>query len=1144
MIRQKKSKLIKYLFAILAFSCVILLNKFDVQAEELTVNLHTYREDIDEKDGLETGELDTEVGTLEIRMLYSNNKSNHTFKGFGAKDAAGEFVKKEDGSVLLAKRENNKVTINYDEWKDYFIDGTLDLYCYFEENYFIYLTIYKPGTENTTKEIYTSSTNMVYDKYKMYIPGSYELGRAGACDGKEIVSWTCDGVTYPVGTRIEESTHPDFKGKEFIGNWSDIIITLVLGDGASFSKDGFTTTIKISDYAGDTVTFPGRSAVQKDGYLLLGWSSINNQTTTISKTFFQGDTVDSFEVPKSTFGISQNYYAIWGRSTKVKVYNLEGDSTPLYEGECFESYEVIRANKPDASGITTPPYKVAFKVETTPSNGDDHTEFAGFAAKGNGLESGIINPDSRNKYLEITPSSYSSYIVDGTLNFYAKYDDKLHFIKKYNEPAGSSIYTNVDTYLASNEYLDVRVPNGVKPNGYKLLGWDDGGITDTSEAYIDSFYISISSASNPYKGMNEVTFTAHWEPITITLDSGMETFPEGYSNSYKYDEINGTTFAVPPKDVMHKDGYSFNGWSKTSASATSPDFDANTTEINKLAMGSSDITIYAVWVERADFKFYNDGTLSRTVPVNKDAAYGRTSVSYDSYSLPTKSGHDFIGWQVTGNSKTSEVLDAYKSFTYSEFEEYIEDNTVTVNAVFKKKLKVVYNYNQPANSTPVNSNSEITVSLDQAGLTLPRPASNVNGFKFTGWMCDYDSSKHVAGDSLRYNKDSYYDAPNDTITFYGQWEAYKLTLDIGDAVLSDGYYSEYSYDPARPNADVIIPGYKNISKEGYYLKGWTSIENSTDVRFDSNNGGVSVSYAYANFKTSDVTLYPIWDQSIKVTYSYGDSETVRYYIPVESDYLDTEIFSLSGSTFKCYEDSSHNTYSTNSTIQYVSSQTKNMEFVLSPVFLQNLIVYVYKDLERTDTAQFIIPFNQSPTDISNAFTRTNYSLVGWSFDGTNLDTNFNGNVYYDIFTEKYGYSVYLYAMWEHDIVITYHGETTNTETYVAGLHDAKLYLSNPSDALTGWTTGSDGTGTFYPVGVALEYSQFVNKTPDLYPVYKTENEGSQANPSLDGFGRIRITNRVCSFTNVETFTVDSDPTVYTTKKFSVPYTGYFTFTRK
>ena len=390
--------------------------------------------------------------------------------------------------------------------------------------------------------------------------------------------------------------------------------------------------------------------------------------------------------------------------------------------------------------------------------------------------------------------------------------------KVYYASCGGSDINTTKTVYCGSEYGVLSVPTRT---GYSFDGWytlPDGGDLITSQTIVEATY--------------DHTLYAHWSIYkpTITFQAnGGRVIENGYKVPVmKVIKTYGDYYGALP--VATRPGYTFDGWSTSSAGAT------RVTESTIVNVTVSD-TLYARWI-------------GNTYAVNFDANGGDVSqnssiftygIEYGTLPTPVWNGYSFTGWytEVTGGSKVtaSNIVDILGTQTlYARWEED------TVNVTYNGNGGTMY-----INETTVSSTTRTLHYKGTYGNTsgvLPAPSRA--GYLFTGWFTDAEGGNEITlGTEVNITEKQ---------TLYAHWILKGIPV----------FFDENGGNPIGDTMEVNYGGtfgpLPTPTRANYSFLGWFRGETGNSQV----NEGTSVTTSY------EITLYAHWaPTSLVVTLDSG-----------------------------------------------------------------------------------------------------------------------------------------------------------------------------------------------------------------------------------------------------------------------------------
>ena len=398
------------------------------------------------------------------------------------------------------------------------------------------------------------------------------------------------------------------------------------------------------------------------------------------------------------------------------------------------------------------------------------------------------------------------------------------------------------------------------------------------------------------------------------------------------------------------------------------------------------------------------------------------------------------------------------------------------------KHTVTYDKNVPANSkkTDVKNMPGNQTKIYDQNLTLQSNVPTRIGYTFVKWTTNKDGTgtAYQPGSQYSYNRDS----DGGTVTLYAVWTPWKYTVRYDKNVPANSSSQTVSNMPAdqtkTEEVNLTLSSNKP-SRNGYIFNGWQAQINGKAVDYQP---GATLSYD-PDVKGSVITLKAKWT-AWKHTIHYDKN------VPASS-----------------------------------SSQT-------------------VANMPEDDTKTF---------DITKTISSTKPSRNGYIFNGWNTQKDGKGTAYASGAAYKHdqnGGTVTLYAQWTpwvHTVHYDANGGDQNSvpndqkKTYGQSMNVATKVPTRNEYKFLGWTTGKDGSGTFYNPGDAYYHDQN-GQTVTLYAkwiqLYTVKYDGNQ--PAIKG---VTVTGSVANQTqgqdesvNLRTNNFKNDSGVY--KDWSVGKDAY------
>ena len=890
----------------------------------------------------------------------------------------------------------------------------------------------------------------------------------------------------------------------------------------NYSQVYFPTREK---YANNNIYINSATPVKK-GCKFLGW---NTKEDGSGKIYQPGDLYDV-----NQDGGNTTLYAQWEKAKYTATVKLNGGS---YNGSTkdftISKYpgEEISIGAPTRSKHNFAGYKLTMDN----NDGDAPTSVTQSAS---GFK-GIMQMGNFTLNAQWTPWKHT---VRYDAN--AKNDTSVKGI-----PASQSKTANVDITLSSD------VPTR---NGYTFLGWN------TQADGKGTAYAAGATYTHDQDG-GTVTLYAQWTPWKHVLHYNKNVPTSSTSQTVSNMPVDQTkTFGqlmTISNLVPTRKGYTFAGW-YTQSNGTGTKYNPGSNYAADQNGGT--VNLYAKWTPWT-YKIKYDKNVSSSsssqavnnMPEDQSKTQEINVILSD--NKPTRNGYIFNGWQVNG---TGMIYQPGATFSQDG-----DSNgaTITLKAKWTPwKHTVHFDKNVPASSksqTVSNIPSDVTKTFDQK-LTLNSTKPTRKGYSFKEWNTKADGSgtSYAAGGT--YDQDH----NGGTVTLYAIWTAWTHTVTYNKNVPSNA--------PSNTTAVTNLPGNqtktyeKNLtlsttkpSRTGYNFVEWNT---QADGKGTSYKSGSVYSYD-RDSNGGTVTLYAIWTPW---------KHTVTYNKNVPASSKSQTVNSLPGNQTKIYDQTLTLSNNTPTRTGYVFKEW-NTQADGKGTSYQKGASYTYNRTSDGGTVTLYAIWtpwkhtvhynanggdqNSVPTDQTKTFdqamilsdkkpTRHGYNFVRWNTkaDGTGTSYEVKGNYNHD----QNGGTVTLYAIWTpwvHTVHYDANGGDQNSvpndqkKTYGQSMNVATKVPTRNEYKFLGWTTGKDGSGTFYNPGDAYYHDQN-GQTVTLYAkwvqLYTVKYDGNQ--PAIKG---VTVTGSVANQTqgqdesvNLRTNNFKNDSGVY--KDWSVGKDAY------
>lgn len=847
----------------------------------------------------------------------------------------------------------------------------------------------------------------------------------------------------------------------------------------NYSQVYFPTREK---YANNNIYINSATPVKK-GCKFLGWSTSANGNV----VYQPGDLYDV-----NQDGGNVTLYAKWEKAKYTATVKLNGGS---YNGSTndftISKYpgEEISIGAPTRSKHNFTGYKLTMDN----NDGDAPTSVTQSAS---GFK-GIMQMGNFTLNAQWTPWKHT---VRYDAN--AKNDTSVKGI-----PASQSKTANVDIKLSSD------VPTR---NGYTFLGWN------TQADGKGTAYAAGAIYKNDQNG-GTVTLYAQWTPWKHVLHYNKNVPTSSTSQTVSNMPVDQTkTFGqlmTISNLVPTRKGYTFAGW-YTQSNGIGTKYDPGSNYAADQNGGT--VNLYAKWTPWTYNIKYDQNvksTSSSKTVTDMPAAQTKTQeidVTLSSMT-PKRNGYIFAGWSTSANGSVE-----YKPG--SRFTKDLDSNgaSITLYAVWTPwKHTIHYNSNIPTNAptgttTVSNMPGDQTKTFDEK-LMISSNKPTRKGYNFAGW------STSANGDVV-YQPGAEYknDQNGGTVTLYAKWTTWTHTVTYDKNVPANSKKTDVKNMPGNQTKiyDENLTLQSNVpTRIGYTFVKWTTNKDGTGTAYQPGS-------QYSYNRDSDggtVTLYAVWTPW-KYTVRYdknvpanSSSQTVSN---MPADQTKTEEVNLTLSSNK----PSRNGYIFNGWQAQINGKAVDYQpgatLSYDPDVKGSVITLKAKWTAWKHTVHYNAnggDQNSVPTDQTKTFdqamilsdkkpTRHGYNFVRWNTkaDGTGTSYEVKGNYNHD----QNGGTVTLYAIWTpwvHTVHYDANGGDQNSvpndqkKTYGQSMNVATKVPTRNEYKFLGWTTGKDGSGTFYNPGDAYYHDQN-GQTVTLYAkwiqLYTVKYDGNQ--PAIKG----------------------------------------------
>ena len=913
--------------------------------------------------------------------------------------------------------------------------------------------------------------------------GSCDVYVNGTCVGDDITDfWT----QYPAGTKWEIRDIKTASGKKYRGitpglsgtiGSSTASVVLQYTSGSTLSIDpnggtykgssGVTTVNNLSPGATITVDSPTRPGYKFGGYEKsnesyqsyasnTGWTTSHGENVGTYSRSYDGS-ITYNEAPDGGYYRTNH---VW-RGIDSATDNYNCISFPTYTAQAGHTYkisgEVWISERPSGGSFALNFYHgdssndwkhcmwgisegwtgkwVKFSIERTFDTTTNDARFEIWTSNLKGLTGNI---SFWLQGLKITDETTGN---DVSMTKIAMGDSDIKLTARWIPLHSTLSYDAQGGSLGSVKSTD-------NPNNYKIV---DNGAYFIQSGLNTSRYLH--QRTNGQLNLDNATDVLTWNGYSSDSKQTLWTF-ERYKNTpyyYIINNFNGKAMNLSGDGPDDLSGKPIELWKQYDANnEDNSDFlwyfkdtgDGYVNIYNKMTNKALDITNG----EDADGvvlqQYAPNGTASQKFKlVNYSQVYFPTREKYANNNIyinsatPVKKGCKFLGWSTSANGNV-----VYQPGDLYDVNQ--DGGNVTLYAKWTAwEHTVTYDKNVPANSkkTDVKNMPENQTKIYDQNLTLRSNVPTRIGYTFAKWTTNKDGTgtAYQPGSQYSYNRDS----DGGTVTLYAVWTPWKYKVQYDKNVSADSSsqtVSNMPTDQTKTEEVVLTLSSNKPNRNGYIFNGWQAQINGKAVDYQP---GAKLSYDVDDKDGSTIILKAQWTPW-KHTVHYDKN------VPANS-----------------------------------SSQTVT-------------------NMPEDQTKTFDEKLNLS-TKIPK---REGYNFVGWLLEyGTAIAVVSPGTAYE---RDQNGGTYVLKAQWEpwkHTVHYDANGGDQSSvpndqkKTYGQSMNVATKVPTRNEYKFLGWTTGKDGSGTFYNPGDAYYHDQN-GQTVTLYAkwiqLYTVKYDGNQ--PAIKG----------------------------------------------
>ncbi len=599
-------------------------------------------------------------------------------------------------------------------------------------------------------------------------------------------------------------------------------------------------------HTGDTATVLGNTGtLVRTGYTFAGWNTAANG----SGTSYSGG--NTFAIGSSNVTL----YAQWTAVNYTVTYNGNtntGGSVPT-DGNTYHITDTVSVLGNTGTLVKT---GYTFAGWNTAANGSG----IGYSA-GNTFAMGSNNV---TLYAQWTENTYT-ITYDGNGN------------------TGGSVPTDVTDYHYGDIVTVLGNTGNLVRTGYTFAGWNTVA-NGSGTSYPGSATFAISTSN--------VTLFAKWIPVnyTVTYNGNTNTGGSVPTDGNTYTITSSVTVLGNTGNLV-RTGYTFAGWN-TVANGSGASYTGGST----FTMGSSDVTLYAQWIEDVySITYSGNNNTGGSVPTDATSYNsGDTATVLGNTGNLVRTGYTFAGWNTVANGSGT---------SYSAGNTFVMGSSnITLYAQWAPiNYTVTYNGNSnTGGSVPTDGNNyNITDTVTVLGNTgtLVKTA-----YTFVGW------NTVANGSGTSYSAGNTFAMGSNNVTLYAQWTTAPTYNVIYDGNGSNGGavpIDNTNYLDAE--TVTVLSNTGSLVKTGYTFAGWNTL-----------SSGLGTDYAPSStfpMGSSNITLYAKWTADTTApnliagtvsrtsntlgTVKFTSNEAGSYYYAVVADGASVPVIDTTGVGLAC-----------------------------------------------------------------------------------------------------------------------------------------------------------------------------------------------------------------------------------------------------
>ena len=872
---------------------------------------------------------------------------------------------------------------------------------------------YLSCTRLTVGETYTWSVYLKASRNITLATTGQEQG------GRKLVNVSTSWQRMTYTFKANDNSYNAFVFYDPSGGWKDGDI-LYIHSLEIAKTSSLNTTTATKSYGNTLSTLPTPT---RTGYTFAGWYTAPTGGTKIATTT---------AVPSS----NTTYYAHWTVNKYYLDLNGNCDSSSVGKINDYGTANVDINGVNDSAGVTDYykqwPYGTQYAINNIKAT-TGHTY--------NGVASGSLTgtiTGTTSVSLKFTTNKYNLTFQNVYNTFEVKILSSAGALKRTVNISSSSptisniLYTDiietsttgVKQTVSGTAFTEVKCSNVPTRTGYtwnssvkytmgaentKAYRWNGTGWYTDHNGDTQCTAFSRLASTNGYTAKLTIGWTVNNYTVTYNYGTNGGTSATKTTASVAY----GSNVDLTP--TATKSGWTFVGWN-TSSTATK--------KLSSLAMGTSNVTLYAIYSKTltGTFKYYNNQTKTVPTTIYNTATKGAITAPA---ALGTPSGYTFRHWSTATAANAAKTVAASGSITISANTTYYASYQQTVTATFYYHPGTdQYAISQSSTTAPGTRYMGYTGGIVNGSITIPTAVSGSTGIYGTKYAGVSTSTNSLTAASVTTANTKYYAYYDVGVTYY-YWNGSKVTASNPSSTRRRALSNGSNYVLSATNVPSTTSAYDSAS-----FKNWT---------YDLN-----AIYERTPTSTASTTLYAYYQKSVTATFWYYNNGAASK--------------TASGTKSYITNTSSMKTVNGNITVPKEVSANKTLDRT-----------YTYNGVSTSSAANAT---NVTPTTANTTYYANYRYSIKVTFDSNGATSGksdpkpITGNVYCSYtMSSRTGLSVKM---------------PDNTEEYALVKSGA-----NASYTFSGWNSKTDGTGTAYSANTSYTFYDSTTVYVRWFrPVYK------------------------------------------------------------